>query len=414
LSTDTETKIQIDTEAFAKQGRFRLFVRVVCLVAAMAATWPILPSASSLAFVPAMSSFVAIASLLGARTLHTLTWIGLTAGVAAIARHRFFCRWICPFGLCLDGASRLGRRLGRRSKGVPLISRWIVWLTIGGALIGYPLLIWLDPLAIFTNVPFLFRQNFPPRIWLPATGFFAIVILSIIWPRSWCEKICPLGAFQDMLFLARRSLCSNIAIKGKPEKKSNVDLIIARRTVLGIGAGGVWAWVARPVRAKTSNHLRPPGARDESQFAGLCTRCGNCLRVCPSKIIERDVGQNGWVKLFTPVLSFENDYCREDCIRCTEVCPNGALVRLSLKEKTRMQIDLPHVDMNICFLGDDRECSVCKRWCPYDAIQYVFSEKEYTLIPKIDQQKCTGCGACETACPTTPQKAIIVLPNLVN
>ena len=149
----------------------------------------------------------------------------------------------------------------------------------------------------------------------------------------------------------------------------------------------------------------------KSRFAGVCTRCGNCLRVCPSGIIERDVGQNGLANLFTPVLRFDNDYCREDCIRCTEVCPSGAIVRLSLKEKTDIQIGLPEVNMNICLLGEDRECSVCKRWCPYDAIRYVFSEAEYTLVPQIDPQKCTGCGACEAACPTEPQKAIIVLPN---
>jgi formate hydrogenlyase subunit 6/NADH:ubiquinone oxidoreductase subunit I len=143
-------------------------------------------------------------------------------------------------------------------------------------------------------------------------------------------------------------------------------------------------------------------------------RCGNCLRVCPSQIIERDVGQNNWANLFTPILSFDNDYCHEDCIRCTEVCPSGALVPLSLKKKPDIRIGFPQVDMNVCLLGDDRECSVCKRLCPYDAIHYVFSEEEYTLVPKIDPHKCNGCGACEAACPTEPQKAIVMLPSPVN
>lgn len=248
-------------------------------------------------------------------------------------------------------------------------------------------------------------------MWLPATGLFAIVMLSIIWPKAWCNKICPLGAFQDLLFLARRSLHSITAGSHESDSKRVGNPPISRRTVIGITAGFVGAYVAKPILAKTSPSLRPPGALDGSQFAGVCTRCGNCLRVCPSGIIERDVGQNGWANLFTPVLCFENDYCREDCTRCTEVCPSGAIVRLSLKEKMGIQIGLPHIDMNVCLLGDDRECSVCKRWCPYDAIRYVFSETEYTLVPQIDPQKCTGCGACEAACPTEPQKAIIVLPN---
>jgi len=411
LSQRAESKTLLDTKASAKRGRLRLFVRGTCLVVATASLWPILPGANSLAFVPALSPFVAVASLLGTRAFHAVTWLGLTVGMVALVRHRFFCRWICPVGLCVDGASLLGRRLGRQPMRGPLLGQWIVWLTLGGALLGYPFLLWLDPLAIFANVPFLARQSPKPGMWLPAIGFPAIIMLSMIWPRAWCERICPLGAFQDLLFLMHRSLHSIIGGKGKTHKKSIVDPRMARRTVLGIAAGAVWARVARPVIAKTSPPLRPPGARDESQFCGVCTRCGNCLRVCPSGIIERDVGQNGWANLFTPVLRFEDDYCREDCTRCTEVCPSGAIVRLSLKQKMGIQIGLPRIDMNVCLLGDDRECSVCKRWCPYDAIRYVFSEKEYTLVPQIDPQKCTGCGACEAACPTKPQKAIVVLPN---
>jgi len=398
----------------AKGSRLRSFVRVICLIVAIAAIWPILPGTISLLFIPALSPFVAIVSLLGTRAFHAVTWLGLTVGVVVLVHHRLFCRWICPVGLCLDGASKLGKRLGRRSMRVPQLGRWIVWLTIGGAFLGYPLLLWLDPLAIFANVPFLIQQHSRPGMWLPAAGFLAIVMLSIIWPQIWCNKMCPLGAFQDLFFSARRFLHSIVFKRSETDNKRDFDLIIARRTVLGIAAGAVLAYVAKPVRAKTSHSIRPPGALDESQFAGVCTRCGNCLRVCPSGIIERDFGQNGIANLFTPILRFENDYCREDCIRCTEVCPSGALVRLSLKEKADIQIGLPKVNMDICLLGDDRECSVCKRWCPYDAIQYIFSEEEYTLIPKINQQKCTGCGACEAACPTEPQKAIVVLPNSVS
>jgi MauM/NapG family ferredoxin protein len=379
----------------------------------MAAIWPILPVANSLAFVPALSPFVAIASLLGTRAFHAVTWLGLTVGVVVLVRHRLFCRWFCPVGLCVDGASKLGKRLGCQSMRVPQLGRWIVWLTIGGAFLGYPLLLWLDPLAIFANFPFLIQLFSRFGMWLSATGFLAIVILSIIWPQIWCNKMCPLGAFQDLLFSARRFLHSIVAKRSETDNKRHFDLIIARRTVLGMAAGAIWAHVAKPVRAKTSDSIRPPGALDESQFAGVCTRCGNCLRVCPSGIVERDFGQNGIANLFTPALRFENDYCREDCIRCTQVCPSGALVRLSLKEKADIQIGLPKVNMDVCLLGDDRECSVCKRWCPYDAVRYVFSETQYTLVPQIDPNKCTGCGACEAACPTEPQKAIVVLPNPV-
>jgi MauM/NapG family ferredoxin protein len=169
--------------------------------------------------------------------------------------------------------------------------------------------------------------------------------------------------------------------------------------------------VVKLVRGKPRPVLRPPGACDESDFVGLCIRCGNCLRACPSGIVQRDLGQNGWASLLTPVLNFRDDYCREDCTRCTQVCPTGALARVLPEKKTQMRLGLPRVDMDICLLADDRECSACARWCPYDAIRYEFCETTYTLTPQIDSKKCTGCGACEAACPTKRKKAIVVFPT---
>ena len=68
-------------------------------------------------------------------------------------------------------------------------------------------------------------------------------------------------------------------------------------------------------------------------------------------------------------------------------------------------------EMGVCRLGDDRECTICQNSCPYSAIELVFSETAYTLVPTIDPQKCPGCGACEAACPTSPVRAIRILPS---
>lgn len=67
--------------------------------------------------------------------------------------------------------------------------------------------------------------------------------------------------------------------------------------------------------------------------------------------------------------------------------------------------------MDLCLLREDRECSACMRWCPYNAIRYVFSEVEYALVPVIDAERCNGCAVCEKACPTGPYKAIGVFSD---
>ena len=84
---------------------------------------------------------------------------------------------------------------------------------------------------------------------------------------------------------------------------------------------------------------------------------------------------------------------------------------MSRRQKGRASIGLPQVNMDLCLLGDNRECFICRNWCPYEAIKLVFSEVEYTLTPQIDEKKCPGCGACEVACPAAPTKAIRIYPR---
>ena len=409
MSRNAKRQSLADTRVLKPYGRARLAVRSACLVGAVVLLWPGLAAASLSVLVPALSPFVALAVLVAARTLPVAALVALVVGAAALVRRRFFCRSVCPVGLCLDGAGKLGRCWGRAPRPGVLWGQWIVLLTLGSACLGWPLLLWLDPLAIFAGVFDLSTRPVAAGAWLAATAFAVVFVLSVVWPNVWCGRICPLGAFQDLLHQAPRRL--RAAVGRRDDTHQGADMGgLSRRAVLGVAAGAGSAGMLKLVRGQPRPVLRPPGARDESDFVGLCTRCGNCLRACPSGIIRRDPGQNGWASLLTPVLCFHDDYCREDCTRCTQVCPTGALARLLPADKTQMRLGLPRVDMDVCLLADDRECSACARWCPYDAIRYEFCETTYTLTPQIDAQKCTGCGACEAACPTTPNKAIVVCP----
>ena len=393
------------------RNHFRLLVRLVCLIGALLCLLPIRDNYALLAIVPALSSFVAVTSILTARTIQPILGLGLVTGFVALFRHRWFCRWACPMGLCLDGASCIGRRLKRKPYQAMSIGRWLFALTLGGAILGCPLFLWCDPLALFSGV-FLLTKQHPPLA--GAVSFLLVTLLlifSLLWPHIWCRGLCPLGAFQDLLSIMSRSVRSVLRSTTNLPSCDHSGHPVARRTVLGLLVGVTSASILRFTGKESSRPLRPPGAVDELTFKGLCTRCGNCIRSCPHDIIRRDTEHHGFIGILTPVLTFDNNYCREDCNRCTLVCPSGALVGVDLDNKQDIQIGMAQVDMNLCLLGEDHECSACMRWCPYNAISYVFSEAEYMLVPVIDAGKCNGCGACEVACPTSPRKAIRVLSN---
>ncbi len=388
------------------QRTTRRIVRGSLLVAAVLLLLPLPKGVPLLLVVPALSPLVALAALLSTWTFHLATGIGLLVGVIVLLRRRWFCRWVCPTGTCADLASKFGHRLHRRCPRAPLIGQWVALVTLGGAILGYPLFLWLDPLAMFSGLLGIPHVKITPAIAWNAAGFVSILVLSMAWPGIWCARLCPLGALQDLLTRLNR-MVSKIVTRSRHSETSGG---LPRRAVLGAVTGISLAAVVRRVRASAKSPLRPPGAVEESEFTGLCVRCGNCLRACPTHIIRPDRGEHGIASLFTPTLDFNQGYCREDCNKCTRVCPSGALVPLTTEQKQRTSIGLPRVNMDLCLLGDDRECSLCRNWCPYEAITYKFSQTEYTLTPKIDPQKCPGCGACQAVCPTSPDKAIVIHP----
>ncbi len=312
-------------------------------------------------------------------------------------------------GLLTEQAGRL-RRLGPpRVVRLPPFGQWIALTTLAGACLGYPLLLWLDPLALFSACVGLFGQTTEIARLAGGIGLPVVLLVSLFWPNVWCRRICPLGATQDLLALSKQIARRRQSARARFSSVGSRPL--ARRSVLALGLGAVWSaatlqWPAR----KKCLPIRPPGSVDEPRFAGLCVRCGNCIRACPTGIIRPDLGNYGIAGLYAPLIRFEEGYCLEDCRLCTQACPSGAIGRLSLEQKRHTPIGLARLDPAVCILAaEDRECSACVTICPYQAIEIVFNEEDYTSTPCIDPNKCPGCGACQVACPTEP-KAIVIEP----
>jgi ferredoxin-type protein NapG len=148
--------------------------------------------------------------------------------------------------------------------------------------------------------------------------------------------------------------------------------------------------------------LRPPGSMQEEQFRHQCSRCGDCVRVCPVKCIKIDysVSQGeGFPYIDADEMS---------CVMCVELacmhhCPSGAL-QPTMAEYIDMGVARWHE--STCLRSQGDTCQVCVDACPVGARALMVGDDG-----RIDvRDGCTGCGTCQHVCPTQP-RSITVLPK---
>ncbi len=155
--------------------------------------------------------------------------------------------------------------------------------------------------------------------------------------------------------------------------------------------------------------LTPPGSFSARHMATHCTACQLCVSVCPNRVL-RPSGR--LTSLMQPEMSYERGYCRPECTKCSEVCPAGAIRRITVEEKSSTQIGhAVWVRDNCIPLTDGVDCGNCARHCPAGAIQMVPADPDAVdspRIPVVNVERCIGCGACEHLCPARPFSAIYV------
>lgn len=153
----------------------------------------------------------------------------------------------------------------------------------------------------------------------------------------------------------------------------------------------------------------PPGAQSLRNMASRCTACQLCVSACPNGVLRPSTRLD---TLMQPEVSYERGYCRPECTRCSEVCPAGAIIKITTADKSAIHIGhAVWVKENCVPLTDGVECGNCARHCPVGAIQMVPSEPGNDAsprIPVVDTERCIGCGACENLCPARPFSAIYV------
>jgi len=162
--------------------------------------------------------------------------------------------------------------------------------------------------------------------------------------------------------------------------------------------------------------ISPPGAQSAGHLLRHCTSCHLCISRCPSRVIKPAFMEYGLGGIMQPVMTYEKGFCNYNCTVCADVCPNHALLPLSVDEKHMLQIGRVHFVHDICVVvTDENNCGACAEHCPTQAVTMIpYEGHEGLTIPHITPDICIGCGGCEFICPVHPNRAIFVEGNVVH
>jgi len=234
-----------------------------------------------------------------------------------------------------------------------------------------------------------------------------------------CVDACPHQGLEFRLFRKE----PEIAGANLPRRKMLAGL------VAGLAAAPLLRANTALGKGRDERLIRPPGALEEADFLSRCLRCGECMKVCPNNSLQPALAEGGLEGLWTPVLTPRIGYCEPSCVLCSEVCPTGAIWKLTPKEKGWVvgvgQGDAKAVRLGTAFYDRGRclpwamatDCIVCQEWCPVSPKAIYLQEaeivdadgnKKVVKQPHVDPSRCVGCGACEYACPLQEHPAVYV------
>ncbi|MCA1441392.1 ferredoxin-type protein NapF [Ensifer sp. IC4062] len=134
--------------------------------------------------------------------------------------------------------------------------------------------------------------------------------------------------------------------------------------------------------APEPERIYPPGVTPEGLAA--CTGCGRCVEACPAHIISLSDNR--------PSLDFSVGECTF-CGECRSACPEPVF-------QLADAACFPHVAAiaGHCLAKNNVACQACRDSCPELAIRFP-PRVGGPFLPIVDEDACSGCGACVGICP---------------
>lgn len=234
-----------------------------------------------------------------------------------------------------------------------------------------------------------------------------------------CAGVCPTHAIK---FVERNNRVELKVLNDPPTGETAIGrrgfLSLAAGTTAAVGGGALVAGVTKASGAGLGDSLRPlpirpPGSVPEQEFLEMCIRCGECFKVCPNNVLQVQGLQQGLEGLWTPVAQPDWAGCESSCNACGQVCPTGAIRELAIEEKRHARMGLAFINEQTCLpYAGVEACDLCAVECQaagYDAIEYqqVGTQVDESgapiagsgyLAPVMIEEKCVGCGLCQTRC----------------
>ncbi len=441
---------------------------------------------------------VAIATAITTHTLYQgLVW-SLVLLIPTLFLGRFFCNWICPYGILHQFTGWLFNRRtitenieSNRYRKIFALKYYILIGMGAAALFGSLQIGLLDPICLlfrsFTvavlptlDMPtewFYVRPHVHQLGWVVGFLLFFLVGMNLVIPRFFCRVLCPLGATLGLLSRfslwrihrdtvkcvdcdlclqrcegasdphtnLRKSECfvcfnciddcphDALSFDFMPDLRGEVTgpQISGRRAVMA----GLIGALSFPFSRRSGDVdelfkkevVRPPGSVAENEFLERCIKCDQCIRVCPSNVLQPAMLEGGIEGIWTPIMNMRTGYCELNCTLCGEVCPTGAIQKISIEQKLGLgqYADMGPVKTGTAFYDRgrclpwamDTPCVVCEEVCPTSPkaiysreveITNRWGEKVVLTRPYVDPEVCIGCGICEHECPVQDHRAIRV------